>query len=293
MNNIHRINEVMEYIESKMTDQIDMNQVAKIALCSEFHFSKMFSYLAGVSLSEYIRNRRLTLAVSDLSASSLTIVDIATKYGYSSADAFTRAFKKMHGVLPSEVRAGSEIVKSYPKLSFEIKTTGAKEMEYRIIEKEEFNLIGFMENVTIKYSGENEQITEMYKNFNPEVIAELKAMSNIEPKGIMSASLNFVDRHIDGVGTMDHVIGVASTESSDKFQVVPVEKGTWAVFISEGPFPETLQQTWSDIYGQWFPSTNFVPTGGVEITRHESVDMSDPNYRSEIWIPVKLLDSKN
>lgn len=293
MNNINRINEAMEYIESKMTDQIDMNQVAKIALCSEFHFSKMFSYLAGVSLSEYIRNRRLTLAVSDLSASSLTIVDIATKYGYSSADAFTRAFKKMHGVLPSEVRAGSEIVKSYPKLSFEIKTTGAKEMEYRIIEKEEFNLIGFRENVTIKYSGENEQITEMYKKFNPEVIAELKAMSNIEPKGIMSASLNFVDRHIDGVGTMDHVIGVASTESSDKFQVVPVEKGTWAVFISEGPFPETLQQTWSDIYGQWFPSTNYVPTGGVEITRHESVDMSDPNYRSEIWIPVKLMDSKN
>lgn len=291
MNNIKRINDAMNYIESNLTNQIEMNQVAKIALCSEFHFSRMFSYLAGMPLSEYIRNRRLTLAISDLQTSELSILDIATKYGYTSADAFTRAFKKFHGVLPSEVRVGNQMVKSFPKLSFEIKITGAKEMEYRIVEKENFNLIGFKQNVTITYQGENKQITEMYKNFNPEVISELKSMSNIEPAGIMSASMNFVDRHLDGIGTMDHIIGVTSTMDSDQFHVEPVESGTWAVFISEGPFPQALQQTWSNIYGQWFPSTNYVPTGGVEITRHESADMSDPNFRSEIWIPVKLAEN--
>lgn len=163
-------------------------------------------------------------------------------------------------------------------------------MEYRIIEKEKFNLIGFKQNVTITYQGENKQITKMYENFNPEVIGNLKAMSNIEPAGILSASMNFVDRHLDGIGTMDHLIGVASSDTTDQFEVVTVESGTWAVFISEGPFPQTLQQTWADIYGQWFPSTNYVPAGDVEITRHESVDMTDPNYRSEIWIPVKLSD---
>lgn len=287
MNNLMRLNQAMEYIENNLTNEIDMKEVSRIALCSEFHFSKMFSYLAGMQLSEYVRKRKLTLAVSELKA-NLSIQDVAVKYNYSSADAFSRAFKKMHGILPSEARLETAITKTFPKLSFEINITGGHEMEYRIVEKEAFNLIGFKKRVTITHNGANEEITSMYKAYTPEVIAELKALSNVEPIGMLSASMNFVDRHLDGVGKLDHIIGVASTESSEKYDVTPIEASTYAVFTSCGPFPKTLQETWAKIYGQWFPSTNYVPTGGAEITCHATADMSDLNFKSEIWVPVKL-----
>lgn len=129
MNNLMRLNQAMKYIESNLTNEIDMKEVSIIALCSEFHFSKMFSYLAGMQLSEYVRKRKLTLAVSYLKA-NLSIQDVAVKYNYSSADAFSRAFKKLHGILTSEARLETAITKTFPKLSFEINITGGNGISY-------------------------------------------------------------------------------------------------------------------------------------------------------------------
>lgn len=288
MKNLARLNHAMDYIEANLTGDIEMKEVARIALCSEFHFSKMFSYLAGMQLSEYVRNRRMSMAVADLREANMSVMDVATKYGYSSADAFSRAFTKVHNVLPSKVTVCEASFKSYPKLSFEINITGGIEMEYRIVEKEQFNLIGLKKNVVINHSGVNPEIVAMYGQLTPEIINNLKALSDIEPHGMISASANFVNRHLDGIGTVDHIIGVASTQTTDEFEVVDVAASTWAVFTSCGPFPETLQQTWAKIYGQWFPSSNYVPTGGPELTWHESPDTTKEDYKSEIWIPVML-----
>lgn len=292
MNNLKRLNKAMEYIEENLTNEIDMKQVGKIALCSEFHFSKMFSYLAGMQLSEYIRNRRMSLAAVDLKHTDMTVMDVAVKYQYNSADAFSRAFKNVHGILPSKARGSDVSFKAYPTLNFEINITGGIEMEYRIIEKEKFNVVGFKKNVTINHNGVNPEIMEMYQSLTPEIIAELKAISNVEPMGMLSASANFIDRHLDGVGTLDHIIGVATTETNANFTVTEVEASTWAVFTSCGPFPETLQQTWAKIYSQWFPSNNYAPTGGPELTWHQSPDTTNPEYLSEIWIPVKRIEDK-
>lgn len=288
MNNLIRLNQAMEYIEANLTDEIDMKEVARIALCSEFHFSKMFSYLADMQLSEYVRKRKLTLAVGDLKTTNLSILDIAVKYNYTSADAFSRAFKKMHGILPSEARSSEMVIKSFPKLSFEINITGGNEMEYRIVEKDSFNIVGLKKNVTINHNGVNPEIAKMYQQLDLDTVVKLKSMSDLEPRGMISASTNFVDRHIDGVGTLDHIIGVVTSGESDEFTTTKVSSGTWAVFTSCGPFPKTLQQTWAKIYGQWFPSSNYVPTGEAEITWHESPDTTREDYKSEIWIQVEL-----
>lgn len=287
MNNLKRLNQAMDYIEANLANEIDMKKVGQIALCSEFHFSKMFSYLAGIQLSEYVRNRRMSLAAVDLKNTDMTVLDAATKYGYNSADAFSRAFKNVHGILPSKARGDDVNFKSYPKLNFEINITGGIEMEYRIVEKESFKLVGLKKRVTINHNGVNPEIAEMYQQLDIDTIIKLKKISNVEPRGMIGASANFVDRHLDGVGQLDHIIGVASTEPSDEFTVTEVEASTWAVFTSCGPFPETLQQTWAKIYGQWFPSNNYAPTGGPELTWHESPDTTKVDYKSEIWIPVK------
>lgn len=88
MDSLQSMNQAMKYIEENLTDQIDVREVARRAYCSEYHFKRMFSFLAGVSLSEYIRRRKLTLAAFDLKDSHMKVIDVALKYGYTSPDSF-------------------------------------------------------------------------------------------------------------------------------------------------------------------------------------------------------------
>ncbi|SFS35615.1 AraC-type DNA-binding protein [Paenibacillus sp. 453mf] len=136
------MNNAMEYIESHLTEEIDLNQAARVACCSTYHFQRMFSFITGVPLSEYIRRRRLTLAAFDLQQSHAKVIDTALKHGYESPEAFSRAFKKMHGVMPTSAREKGIALKAYPRLSFHISIRGDVEMNYRIEEKPAFEMFG-------------------------------------------------------------------------------------------------------------------------------------------------------
>lgn len=288
MDSLISMNHAMEYLEEHLTEDIDYGKISQMAQCSEYHFKRMFSFLAGVSLSEYIRRRRLTLAALDLKDKNMKIIDAAVKYGYNSADAFSRAFYHMHGVLPSEARNENAQLKAYPRMTFQLSIKGGCEMNYRIIEKEPFRLVGFMKRVPVIFEGVNPEILKMTELLTPESVRKLKAISNIEPAGIISASANFSDGRMEGKGELDHYIGVAtSNEQADGFEVLEIDSGTWAVFESVGPFPETLQNVWGRIYSEWFPSSGYEASEGPEILWNESPDTLNPNYRSEIWIPVR------
>jgi len=288
MDSLSSMNKALAYIEGHLTEVIDFKELSKIALCSEYHFKRMFSFLSGISLSEYIRRRRLTLAALDLKDSNLRIIDIAMKYEYGSADSFSRAFYSVHGILPSEARNESANIKAFPRMTFQLSIQGGSEMNYRIIEKEPFRLVGFKKRVPIVFNGVNPEITKMYELLTPEVIVQLKSLSNIEPAGIISASTNFSEGRMDEKGELDHYIGVATTSSDvGDFDELEVESNTWAVFESIGPFPETLQIIWGRIYSEWFPSSGYESVNGPEILWNESTDLHNPKYRSEIWIPVK------
>lgn len=288
MDSIMNMNKALEYIESHLDSEIDYTEIEKITICSEYHFKKMFSFLAGISLSEYIRRRRLTLAALELSNSEVRVLDIAIKYGYGSNDSFTRAFHALHGILPSDIRKESHTIKAFPKMTFRLTINGGKEMNCRIVEKEAFYIIGFKKRVPIVFSGVNPEIAKMYTLLTPEIISGLKSISNIEPSGMISASTNFSEDRMEEKGELDHYIGVATTkESLDGFEKLKVESGLWAVFEVVGPFPETLQETWGRIYSEWFPSNNYESVNGPEIVWHESQDTNNPKFRSEIWIPIK------
>lgn len=117
---IERLNKAINYIEEHITEEIDYDQTAAVACCSTYHFQRMFAYMANVSLSEYIRRRRMTRAAVDLQGSEEKIIDVALKYGYTSPTAFNRAFKSIHGVAPSLVKAGGVELRAYPPISFKI-----------------------------------------------------------------------------------------------------------------------------------------------------------------------------
>lgn len=288
MDSLENLNRALQYIEDHLEEDIDLKEAAKRAHCSDYHFSRMFSFLAGIPLSEYIRRRRLTLAGFELQAGDLRIVDVAVKYGYRSADAFSRAFQALHGITPSSVRSHASSLVAYPQMTFQLTIQGGNAMNYRIIEKESFGIVGMMKRVPIQFDGVNPEIASMWKSLTSEDIGELKQLSNVEPQGLISASVNFSEGRMEEKGELDHYIGVAtsSKEFPERFAQLEVPAMTWAVFEAVGPFPETLQQVWGRIYSEWFPSASYEVARGPEILWNEGKDVSSPNFRSEIWIPV-------
>ncbi|WML34304.1 AraC family transcriptional regulator [Clostridium sp. OS1-26] len=287
MDSLKRMNEALSYIEENLTNDIDLKEVARIALCSEYHFQRMFSFLAGVTLSEYIRRRRLTLAAFELNNSNMRVIDVAIKYRYSSADSFTRAFQGLHGITPSEARSNGQSLKAYPRMIFQLSIKGGDEMNYRIEEKEAFSIVGIKKRVHIIFNGVNLEISEMWKSLDGEKISKLKELSNVEPIGLISASTNFSEGRMEEKGELDHYIGVATNnECPSDLAELRVAASTWAVFEAVGPFPETLQNVWGRIYSEWFPSSNYEIAEGPEILWNENKDITSPKFKSEVWIPV-------
>ncbi|WP_454861666.1 AraC family transcriptional regulator [Peribacillus frigoritolerans] len=287
MDSLKNMNGAIKFIEENLTNEIDFKEVARLAYCSEYHFKRMFSFLAGISLSEYIRRRRLTLAAFELKNSNIKVIDIAIKYGYSSPDSFARAFQNLHGITPSEARSNGHSLKAYPPMSFQLSIKGGSEMNYRIEEKEAFHIIGIKKRVPIIFNGVNPEIASMWKSLDEKTINELKNLSNVEPFGLLSASANFSEGRLEEKGELDHYIGSATTrECPDNLTQLNVDASTWAVFEAVGPFPETLQNVWGRIYSEWFPSSNYEQREGPEILWNENKDITSPTFRSEIWISV-------
>ena len=131
----------IDYVEEHLTEAVDYRQVARTAACSEAYFQRIFGILCGMSLGEYIRNRRLTLAGAELAATGSRVIDVALKYGYESPESFTRAFVRFHGITPSEARRDGSALKSFSRLSVKIIVSGGTIMNYRIVEKESFAVL--------------------------------------------------------------------------------------------------------------------------------------------------------
>lgn len=211
MNLLENMNAALSYIEEQLEGEVDVREAARRALCSEYHFTRMFSFLAGIPLSEYIRRRRLTLAAFKLQGSQQRIIDLALEFGYSSPDAFTKAFQLVHGVTPSEARSAGTPLKAFPRMTFQLTIRGGSEMNYRMEEKAAFSIVGLKKRVPIQFNGVNPEIAAMWQSLNMEIITELKQLSNIVPAGMISASVNFSEGRMEERGELDHYIGVATT----------------------------------------------------------------------------------
>jgi AraC family transcriptional regulator len=284
---LKNMNKALMYIEENLTNEINYKEIARISLCSEYHFKRMFTFLAGISLSEYIRRRRLTLAAFDLKQSNVKIIDLAIKYGYNSPDSFTRAFQNLHGITPTEARNYAHALKAYPRMTFQLSIKGGSEMNYRIEVKEAFRIVGIKKRVPIQFNGVNPEIAAMWKSLDGVTITKLKKLSNVEPVGLLSASTNFSEGRMEEKGELDHYIGVATTnECPIDLIKLEVPASTWAVFEVVGPFPETLQDVWGRIYSEWFPSSNYEQIEGPEILWNEQKDITSPTFKSEIWVPI-------
>lgn len=278
----------INYIEENITEELDYNRIAQEMNISGFYFQKIFSIMCGFTLGEYIRNRRLTLAGNELLNTNEKIIDIALKYGYDTPEGFTRAFTRFHGITPIQARKKSAVLKSFSRLSISISLKGGNSMNYRIEKKEAFKIIARtqrfekIENV-IGRSDIPEFWAECTDDGTEKYLSEVCKKDGVLGNNI--AGICMEDSTV--VKDFPYSIGAEYNggEIPEGYSIIEVSAATWVIFDASdtvSDIPEKIQKLWHRIFSEFFPSSDYKPSGNVDLEIY-SFDSS----HSEIWISVE------
>ncbi|MHC9046082.1 AraC family transcriptional regulator [Microbacterium saperdae] len=284
---IGTLNALVDLIEQRTDDEFDLAVFAREHGTTEYHLRRMFSSLAGMPLSEYVRRRRMTLAGAELVAGAPSLLDVAVRHGYGSVEAFGRAFRSVHGIGPADARRDGGPLRTQPTLRFRLSVEGSTPMHVTIITQPELMLVGYAATVPLIHTGVNPHIQEHIAAIPAQEHARLKALSDAEPSGILAVTAD-VDPDAPEGSPLTYLHGVAlqaSTPVPDDLDRMPLEAGAWAVFASEGPFPETLQNLWAATATEWFPSNPWQLRPGPSIVRY--LEFSGTHASCELWLPVE------
>lgn len=291
---LEKMNNALEYIENNLTSEIDYQVIAQKSCCSSYNFQRMFSFIADVPLSEYIRRRRLTGAALELQNSSIKIIDLAIKYRYNSPVSFTRAFQSLHGISPTDARQAGALLKAYPKISFQISIKGETAMNYRIETKEAFDIFG-IETIASSIGDES--------YLSPAHLWQ-KCRQNGEYEKLFSNSGElplFVSQNVCKIhgainyrkteeNTFPYMLCsfVGKNSNAENYEVAHIPAQTYAIFPSEkfkwgGDFFNVLTTLQKRFYSEWLLTANYEKVDGPEFEIYGGTD--EFGY-IELWYPV-------
>ena len=243
--------------------------------------------MSGISVAEYIRRRRLSQAAFDIQKGNERIIDIALKYGYESQPSFTRAFKELHGTTPSSAQKINIALKAYPPISFVLTIKGVNELNYRIEEKESFQIMGL-------------------SGYESEELVEWKPGKSITPLW-----KEFVDKYMTHVGNFETApfwqVGAYWFQSNDgktkavigaeykgekpvgiEVSVETIPAATWAVFtIRSSTGNKEANAAISRVVTEWFPASQYKRNKDVPfLDVYPWGDVNSEDYLWELWFPV-------
>lgn len=294
------IQAAINYIEDHLTEELDYELIAGESFSSSSHFQRIFSILCGYTLGEYIRNRRLTLAGTELASGKEKVIDIALKYGYDSPDSFTKAFQKFHGITPSQVRSNGNLLRSFSRLSIKISLEGGTMMNYRIETKPEMKLLGYKRHFSGAPFGDARY--EQEKNFFMTTRAHQWMQAGITNNKLSAYCIltNFTDEgydfcravSLDGYETEhlynQNVTGINFMDQFN-FEFVTIPAGTYAVFETKkqrNPINEYFEIR-KRIVSEWLVSSKYVVANGPEIAvYHWPIKGIISEGSIEIWLPI-------
>ncbi|MDR6906055.1 AraC family transcriptional regulator [Agromyces sp. 3263] len=285
---IAALNRLVEFIEDHLTEEIDIAGLAAGLGTTEYHLRRMFSSLAGMPVSEYIRRRRMAVAAADVLGDG-DLLGIAVRYGYGSTEAFNRAFRSVHGVGPGDVRRNGGPLRTQPQLRFRLTVEGNTTMDTSIAERPAFRLVGHSTRVPLIHHGANPHIQAHIASLPATEHARLKELGDTEPAGLLQVSAD-VDPDYAEDSELTYLHGVAvsgATPVPDDLDAIEVPAGTWAVFHTSGPYPAALQSTWAATATDWFPSNPWRLRPGPSMVAIRERDADFSTATCELWLPVE------
>ena len=282
---IERLNKAVEYIEENLTNDIEIETLAKTAYCSVYEFSRVFSFAANITVSEYIRRRRLSQAVFDIQNGRESIVDISLKYGYESQATFTRAFKELHGQTPAAVRNHGILLKTYPKITFKLIIRGVTEMDFRIEKKESFKIIGWK----TENAGGPDDWEYFFKHYGGKITYKAPLWSVGAYKFTPDGS-HFKGEESNFPVKVDCIIGALydGEPIADGLTLEEFPAGTWAVFpIVSDPDNDATGTAYAKAMTEWFPLSNYKINFALPYLEVYGIPTEQGKVRyDEVWIPV-------
>ncbi|MFS0864059.1 AraC family transcriptional regulator [Fredinandcohnia sp. 179-A 10B2 NHS] len=283
---LESLQKAIDYMEEHILEDISIDDIAYQANASTFHFQRTFSILTDSSVGDYLRRRRLTLAAEELTRTDTKIIDLAYKYGYDTPEAFTKAFRKQHGVSPSEVRKGLGKLQSFNRLVIQVSLKGAEPMKYSIVEREGFKVVGVKREFSVVNDENLIGIPKLWDEVNTDGTCDsLIEEMNGKIKGVLGVC---VDQTTPQKRAIDYWVAVEHEGGNvDGFLALDIPTSKWAVFEVHGAMPHAMQKVWKQIFSEWFPSSGYEHAASPELEVYPGGNPSDPNYYSEIWIPVK------
>lgn len=280
---LKKLSSAIEYIENNLDNEISYDEAAKIACCSSYYFQRMFTYVAGISLSEYIRHRRMTQAAFELQSTDTKVLDVALKYGYTSPTSFNRAFQSVHGITPSSAKYQGSVLHAYPPIKFSVKVTGGDAMAYRIEEKESMRIVG----IRIPLTEDMEENQKLVPPFWNRALQDNRFIKICE-----------LSNQIPGV-----VLGVTVYQNPDEIyyyiaaatdQPVPagmfeyeIPAATWVIFESDGHFKESIQNIFRRFLTEWLPFSGYTYAELPDIEVYPISQKRPQKGHSEVWIAIK------
>ena len=279
---LERLNQSLDYIEENLSGTVSYERAAQIACCSVFHYQRMFSYIAGIPLGEYVRRRRMTEAAFELQTNGMKVIDAALKYGYESPTSFNRAFQSVHGVSPVSARKEGVILKAYPRISFKISIKGDAEMNYKIETKNAFRIVGAKEHFLMDVEESFAKVPLFWqKAVQAGIIPILCGINDKPPFGIAGVSTCMNGK------IFDYYIAAASDKPAPEgMEEYEVPACTWAIFDCVGPMPKAIQDLQTRIVSEWLPVSGYEYADAPDIEVYPEGDQTSDGYKCEVWLPV-------
>lgn len=277
------MNAALDLMEKKLEGRLEIEAIAQAAYVSPFHFQRMFYMLTGMTVAEYMRKRKLSIAAQELALTTAKVIDVALKYGYDSPESFAKAFRKIHGIAPSEARNPGVRLKAFPRISFHLSVRGDQDMEYRIVEQEAFTVVGKSIQVSCQDGEHHRLIPQFWAECDRDgTVARLVTIGSGE--------------HLYGITldmqpdqeTLTYMIATKGSPSSqaEGFSLRTVPAATWAIFASVGPVAAALPNVFQRIFQEWFPATGYEHAEAPVLEVYPPGDVTAEDYRCEVWIPV-------
>ncbi len=292
------IQNAINYIEDHLTEELDYERIAKESFSSSFHFQRVFSILCGYTLGEYIRNRRLTLAGTELSTTREKVIDVAYKYGYDNPESFAKAFQKFHGITPSQARGSGVMLKSFSRLSIKVSLEGGSIMNYRIEEKPAMLLTGYKRRFTgdpnskglqdHNFACESRVYQYILQGMSRDHVNSYQVLTNFDPEGYDFYFAHELPKWI--LGDFDDDLG----EMAKHFEHLQIPAGEYLVCETErSKYPTNLlDDLRKQAVSEWLPTSGYELRDAPEIGVihwfwEEGNDQVNNSRYCEVWLPIK------